>query len=142
MFFKLEYNCFTMLCLALLYNEVNQICAFIYTLPLESPAHPHIPSLQVITEHQAEQPALYSSFPLAIYFKHSGVYMSVLISQFVLPSAYPSASTCSFSTSSSLFLPWKKTILSREKRQYLWKILGFIFTHYKVTETRIEMIFH
>ena len=36
----------------------------------------------------------------------------------------------------------KKSILNREKRQYLWKILGFIFTHYKVTETRTEMIFH
>ena len=121
---------------------MNQICAYIYSLLLESPAHPRIPSLHVITEHQAEQPVLCSSFPLAIYFKYSSVYMSVLISQFVLSSPYPSESTCSFSTSSSLFLPWTKSILNREKRQYLWKILGFIFTHYMVTETRIEMIFH
>ena len=35
-----------------------------------SPTSP-IPSLQVITEHRAELPVLYSSFPLAICFTHS-----------------------------------------------------------------------
>ena len=33
-FFLLEYNCFTMLCQFLLYNEVNQLCIYIYPLPL------------------------------------------------------------------------------------------------------------
>ena len=32
--------------------------------------HSPIPSLQVITEHWAELPVLYNSFPLAIYFTH------------------------------------------------------------------------
>ena len=36
----------------------------------------------LITEHQAELPVLYSSFPLAICFTHGSVYMSMLLSQF------------------------------------------------------------
>ena len=74
-FFLLEYNCFTMLCQFLLYNKVSQLCVCIYPLPLELPsAHP-IPPLWVITEHQAEFPVLYSSFPQAIYFVCGSVYM-------------------------------------------------------------------
>ena len=38
-----------------------------------------IPPLQV-TKHQAGLPMLYSSFPLAIYFTHDGVYTSTLLS--------------------------------------------------------------
>ena len=34
-------------------------------------SHPTIPSFWVITEHWAELPVLYSSFPLAICFTHS-----------------------------------------------------------------------
>ena len=65
----------------LLYSKVNQlyvrVCAYIYTytyiyiypLPLKPPSHaPSIIPLQVITEHRAESPVLYSSFPVAIYF--------------------------------------------------------------------------
>ena len=38
-----------------------------YHLPREPPSHPApIPPLQVITEHRAELPTLYSSFSLAI----------------------------------------------------------------------------
>ena len=56
--------------------------------------------------HRAELPVLYSSFPLASYFTHESVYMSMLLSQFVSssPSAHP-MSTSLFSTSASLFLP-------------------------------------
>ena len=39
----------------------------------------------VITEHQAELPVLYSSFPLAICSTHSSIFMSNLISQFIPP---------------------------------------------------------
>ena len=56
-----------------LYNSVNQ--PYVYSFPLEPPCPPSaIPPLQVITEHQAELPVLYSSFPLAIYFTHRSVY--------------------------------------------------------------------
>ena len=55
----------------LLYSKVNQLYVYIYRLPLGFLSHPTpIPSLQVITEHRAELPVLYSSFPLAIYFTH------------------------------------------------------------------------
>ena len=47
-----------------------------------TPFHPSGSS----TEHQAELPLLYSNFPLASYFTHDSVYMSMLLSQFVLPS--------------------------------------------------------
>ena len=55
-------------------------CAYISpTLGLPSyPCNP-IPPLQVITDHQAELPVLYISFPLASYFPHTNVYMSILI---------------------------------------------------------------
>ena len=48
-----------------------------YPLPLGPPSHLlPIPALYVITEHQAELPVLYSSFPLAIYFTHGSIYIS------------------------------------------------------------------
>ena len=43
------------------------------------------PKPLVITAHQAELPVLYSSFPLAMYFTHGSVYMSILISQLIPP---------------------------------------------------------
>ena len=88
LFFLLGYSCFTVLCQFLLYNEVNQLYVYIYPLPLEPPSPP-IPPRQVITEHRAELPVLYSRFPLAICFTHGSVCMSVLISQFVPPSPSP-----------------------------------------------------
>ena len=54
-----------------------------YLLPPEPPSLPSpTPPLQVITEHVAELPGLCSSFPLAFYFTHDSVYMSMLRSQF------------------------------------------------------------
>ena len=49
--FLVEYNCFTMLCLFVLYNEVNQLYVYIYIylLPLEPPSYPAIPPLSAIT---------------------------------------------------------------------------------------------
>ena len=41
-------------------------------LPPNSPPHP-----QAITEHRAELPVLYSSFPLSVSFTHGSVYMSL-----------------------------------------------------------------
>ena len=54
-----------MLCLFLLYNEVNQLYVYLYPLPLGPPS---LPPTYVITEHRAELLVLYSRFPLAIYF--------------------------------------------------------------------------
>ena len=36
-----------------------------------------LPPLQVTTEHGTEVLVLYSSFPLAVYFTHGSVYMSI-----------------------------------------------------------------
>ena len=52
-------------------------------------------------------PCVYSRSLLIIYFIYSSVSMSNLISQFIPPSPCPSVSTCLFSTSTSLFLPFK-----------------------------------
>ena len=47
----------------------------IYPLPCEPPSYPTpIPSIQIITEHQTEPPALYGRFPLAICFTHGSAY--------------------------------------------------------------------
>ena len=60
-FFNLEYNCLTMLCQFLLYNNMNQLHEYTYLLPLGPPSH--LPPLLVVTEQWAELPVLYSSFP-------------------------------------------------------------------------------
>ena len=44
------------------------------------PTHPLIPSIWVATEHQAELPMLYSSFPLVICFTHGSVYVNCTLS--------------------------------------------------------------
>ena len=79
--FLLVYNCFTMLCY-FLPCSVNQL--YITSL-LSLPSLPPIPPIQVISE----LPVPRSSFPLAVYFTHGSVYMSMLLSQFVLPSSSP-----------------------------------------------------
>ena len=116
--FLLEYNCFTILYQFLLYNEVHQLYVYIYALPLVLPSctlllrQPPIPPSWVITEHQTELPVLYGRFPLAIYFTHGSVYMSIPISQFIPFPLPPSpVSTHPFSTSPSLFLPCKQVHL-------------------------------
>ena len=58
-------------------------CMYTYIPCLEPPSHPTISHLQDITEYQAEFPALYSRFPLASYFTHGSVHMSILRSQFI-----------------------------------------------------------
>ena len=82
-----------MVCQFLLYNKMNQLYIYIYphisSLLCLPPTLP-IPPLQVVTEHQADLPALCSCFPLAIYFTFGSVYMSMPLSHFV--PAYPSPS--------------------------------------------------
>ena len=50
------------------------------------------PLLWVVTEHRTGLPVLYGSFPLAVCFTHGRVFMSILISQFVPPSPFPTVS--------------------------------------------------
>ena len=107
--FFLEYNCFAMLCWFLVY-KVNQLDVYTYLLPLGPSSKRSIPPLQIITEHWAELPVLYSSFPLAVCFTHESVYMSTLLSLLVPPCPYPTVLTCLFSTSASLFLPGNRFI--------------------------------
>ena len=114
LFLLSEYNCFTVLCQFLLYNKGNQLYVYIYPFPLGPPSHPSIPPIQVTTEHRAELPVLYNMFPLAIYFTHDSVFMSIPISQFIPSSpSSPSStvSTCPFFMSASLLLPWKQVHL-------------------------------
>ena len=54
----------------------------IHISPASWASFPPTLHLRVITEHQAELPVLYSSFPLAICFIYDSVYMSVLLSHF------------------------------------------------------------
>ena len=83
-FFILEYDCFTILCWFLLYNEVNQLFVYIHPSLLDrSPSIP-IPPIQVITEHRAELLVLYGSFPLL-----SVLHMVVYICQSSSPDLYP-----------------------------------------------------
>ena len=124
--FFLEYNCFTMLCQFLRYNEVNQLYVYICPLPLGPPSSAPTPSIQVITEHRAEFPVLYSRFPLAIYFTHGSVFMSNLISQFIPPSLSPPVSTHPFSTSAFLFLPCKQVHLYHFSRFHIYVLIYYV----------------
>ena len=56
------------------------ISVYIYPLPLEPPSHLPMPPLWIVTEHWAELPVLYGSFPLAIYFTYGNAHVSVLLS--------------------------------------------------------------
>ena len=85
-FFPLETNCFTAMCWFLQIRRE-------YCFPLEPPLLPPISSLLSLTEHRAGVPVLYSRFPLVIYFTHDSVYMSMLLSELILPSPSPSVST-------------------------------------------------
>ena len=59
------HNCFTMVCYFLLYSKVNQLYAYIYSLPLRPPSyHPIYPT----KECWAELLVFHSRFPLALYF--------------------------------------------------------------------------
>ena len=53
---------------------MNQLHVYVCPLPPGPPSHP-IPPSQVITDHRAELPVLYSRFPPAIYLTHGSGYM-------------------------------------------------------------------
>ena len=80
------------------------VCVCIHISSILSLPPPPIQPLEVIIEGKAGFPVLYSSFPLLIYPTHGSVYMSVILSQFILPSPSPAVSTSLFSISLSPFL--------------------------------------
>ena len=106
--FSLGDNCFTMWCWFLPHNIMNQLYVYIYPLPPEPSFHP-TPHPTPLGHHRAPNwaPCATSSFSLAIWFTHSIICVSVLLSQLIPPSASPTVSTSSFSKSASLFLSCK-----------------------------------
>ena len=76
LFFKLEYNCFTMFCKFLLYNKVNQLYVHISPSSWAS-LPPPSQSARSSQEHWAELLVLDSRFPLAICFTHGYIYMYI-----------------------------------------------------------------
>ena len=55
---------------------MNQPSTYIYPLPPELALKPLSHPSQVVTEHQAELPVLYSNFPPTIYFTNGNVSIS------------------------------------------------------------------
>ena len=118
-FFPISSAPFFKIGIQLIYNIVLVSAVQQHESALISSKYSHIPSLlilpptspshstpKVIKEHWAELPVLNSSFPLASYFTHDSVYMSMAPSRFSLPSPSPSCPR-SFSTPMSLLLPCK-----------------------------------
>ena len=95
-----------MLCWLLLYTNKDQTQVYICSLPLEPsshlPTHP-TPShpFRWSQSTRFELPELYSKFPLTVYFTSGNVFVSVLLSQFVPPSLFPTVSVSLFSMSIS-----------------------------------------
>ena len=60
-----------------------------------SPPRASLPRIPSLLSHSTafELSASYSEFPLALYFTYDNVYISVLLSQFIPPSASPTVST-------------------------------------------------
>ena len=74
----LEYSCFTMLYVFLLYRKMNQLYLFIYPLLFGFPSH--------LGQHSALSSSLpYSWFSFVVYFIHSinSIYVSISVSQFL-----------------------------------------------------------
>ena len=72
----------------------------IYIVPLFwpfLPCHPHPIPLHRAPATYVTLLMLFSNFPLAIYFTHDNEYISMLLSQFVLPPPSPAMSTSTFS---------------------------------------------
>ena len=58
-------------------------------LELPPTLHSSYPTVYDITEHRAELPVVHSWFPLATYFTHGSVYMSIPISKSLHPATLP-----------------------------------------------------
>ena len=81
-------------------TQLKRLSTYIYTTSVLSlPPLPSTPPLQVIKEHQAGLPALYSNFLAAISLTHDSVYMTVLLSPIV-----PQSPSATMSQAHSLYL--------------------------------------
>ena len=76
LFFKFYYWSIIVLqyCVSFCCTKSSYVYAYIPSLLSTPPLR--IPAIRFITEHQAELPVLYSSFPLALYLTHGGVYVN------------------------------------------------------------------
>ena len=84
------------------------VCVCVYVPSLSNlPPTPSFHPFCAVTEHDIKLPASYSKFLLAICFTYGNVYVSMLLSQFVLPSPSLTVSTSLYSISASLLLPCK-----------------------------------
>ena len=102
----------------------SAICIHISPLSWTSLLRFPSPPIWVITGHRAELPGLlYNSFPLALYFTHSSVYRPTPVPQLVPPFPSPAVSTCAFSRSVSLFMPWKQVHLYHFSRFCIYVLL-------------------
>ena len=82
-----------------------------------------------IPSHHPPHPILlgcHGSFPQAVYFTHSSVYMSMLLSQLVPPSPSPAVSTSPFSTSVPLFPPYKQVHQHHFSRFHIYALICYI----------------
>ena len=73
-------------------SHISMTCSVSYMYDISVNIYPlffGFPPTQVSTEYWVEFPLPYSRFLLVIYFIHSGVYMAIPISQFILPSFLP-----------------------------------------------------
>ena len=108
-FFVLENNCFTIFSHTKMLISYNNIYIYISfplwaSLPLPVPPFP----LQVVTERQAGLPVLYSSFPLASYFTHDIVCVSMLPTFSICPTiSWPCCVQKFIPTSASPFFPFR-----------------------------------
>lgn len=116
-YFALEYNCFTILCYFLLYNEVNRL--YVYPLLLDLPI-PLLPSPHPKPGHRRAlswAPVLSSRLPLAIHFTHGWFDIQYFESDFsehglfeIPPRCYACHYFVSFHLQSSI--PWSSQFIS------------------------------
>ena len=88
------------------------------------PSHPPSCPSRVITEPRAVLPALHRGSPPAICFTRGSVYVSLLLLRFIPPSPFPHlGSTHLFSTSASLFLPYKEVHQYHFSRFHIYALI-------------------
>ena len=113
-YFKIKNNCFTMLCYPVWISGSSHTSTWIsyrYTyvptswisLPPLTPPHPFRLSQSTGVNSLCHTES--SHWPTILQM--ITVYVSMLLSQFVPPSPSPTVSTCLFSMSAPLFLPWE-----------------------------------
>ena len=88
--------------------QISHMYTYISPLLSLPPIHPHLATLGLHRACLTQLPVLYNSFLLAIYLTVDGVYVSIILSQFVTPCSSHAVSTRWSSMSASLFLPCKQ----------------------------------